>query len=390
MIGVKVPQGQSRHHSTEPSALEGLGGVSLVGACSRLESREMNLRKSVTRLTIAITLSSRSSLAAFEETLASVLEYQPTACDIVVLHSIPYDDPWGTREDGVQFESMALGTSRVTMFNCAVQAARGEIVLLLAPGSELQRGAPEVALESFAHDTSLGWLIPAVVASHDARSVRSLGSLFQKSDGQFRPFRRGDATEAAMQSVQTSGVVLVPHTEAVYFRREAIASLGEISNDFSEQIALADAAMRMRLLGWDGCVSVAAAVASLQPLTSESPFQRGRQLERLYRRWRPRGTSSWTHWLVTQGEFWSAIPFPRAFLTLLGRLSALMVSEPPIHEVYRDGLLSILGEPQDTALAETILMADMPPTKSYPHPVVFPIPVSVASQKSPRGDGAAA
>ncbi|MGL4944512.1 MAG: hypothetical protein ACRC46_15125 [Thermoguttaceae bacterium] len=318
----------------------------------------------MTRLTIALTLSSCSSLAAFEETLASVLEYQPASCDVVVLHSVPYGDQWNTREDGVQFEEMPQGVTQVSMLNRALELSRGDVVLLLAPGTELRQDAIDTALAAFSKDPLLGWLIPAIVAPNDSRNIVSLGYFFRTTDGLLRPFRRSDVTENAAAGVQVSGIALVPHSEAVYIRRQAIASIESLDASFGDApIALADAVMRMDLLGWIGCVSVGAAVSAVNTSIATSPFRRGHQLERLYRRWRPTSGSGMSHWFLTQQEFWSAMPFPSAVFTLLGRLSAMAIVEPSLEETRRLCLEKAFAlAAEDSALATLI---PIPPQKKW-------------------------
>ena len=60
---------------------------------------------------LAIIISAVGSIEALENTLVSVLENRPADCDVVVVHSKPYSDPYELKNE-VRFVSAPRGSGR--------------------------------------------------------------------------------------------------------------------------------------------------------------------------------------------------------------------------------------------------------------------------------------
>lgn len=272
--------------------------------------------------TIAIPLVAEATISAFEETLASVLEYRTEACEILVLQTVPYSDPWNTSEDGVEFLSAPRKTSLSSLLNLAMMRSRGEIVLLLQAGMELNRRSLVTAAEAFEYNETLGWLVPAIISPDNEHQIQSLGNFYRKRDGAFLTFRRSEIARE-----ENNAITLVPHQSAGYFRRRAWETVGGLAGDLSLPISYADLVLRMEQLSWTGELCTAAAVVALHPKREKilSAFAQGCEMERLFQIWRNNTNVSFgKHLQMVQKEFLSAFPQPRAALTLCGRLLALL------------------------------------------------------------------
>ena len=98
------------------------------------------------RLSIVIPATEVSGL---EETLVSVLENRPADCDIIVAHTMRYDDPWNIREE-VSFVEPPRGSGLIGCIHAGAAAATGDVIHVLAAGWKATEGWTEPALEHFA------------------------------------------------------------------------------------------------------------------------------------------------------------------------------------------------------------------------------------------------
>lgn len=115
--------------------------------------------------------------SAFDDTLASVLRTRPPRAEVLVIHAGEYHDPYGLRGE-VDF--LRITSSRlIACWNAAVDRARGEVLVWLMPGMELDDGW-EVDCWSGFIDPDVGSVIPMVIRG-GGRPV--LGSVSVRSDG---------------------------------------------------------------------------------------------------------------------------------------------------------------------------------------------------------------
>ena len=187
----------------------------------------------MTRLSIII--ASSSDAAACEDTLASVLQNRPTDADIWLVHSLPYDDPYGLGEE-VNF----LQSSRSTIAGrvaVACEQVRGEVVHLLPAGATVTEGWTDAAVAHFAQ-----------------RGV-------------------GEVTPRTMT------------TGCGFYRRQAVLPfLPELETGDNELFAR-DLALSLEEAGWQSVVepSCVPQVTSF-PAIQDAPRQHGRAAERMF--WR--------------------------------------------------------------------------------------------------------
>jgi hypothetical protein len=93
---------------------------------------EFDKERPVPRLSIVIPC--LGGAAEFDGTLVSVLQNRPADCEVLVVHTAAYDDPYQLGEE-VQF-LRASSRSLVELINSACQHATGEIVHLVGCGLE--------------------------------------------------------------------------------------------------------------------------------------------------------------------------------------------------------------------------------------------------------------
>ncbi len=169
----------------------------------------------IPRLSIIVPIG--RDLAAFEKTLISVLENQPTDSEVLVPHDGTYEDPFQLGDE-VRF---VVADSRTLVNQVAASAAeaRGRYVHVLAEGIRATSGWTEAALEKFEHFDA------AVVAPviRDANSQKIVAAGW--SDGPDRLCNtacRG-RDEIGSHSPQLIGAYL----QASFWRREVIRSLAD-------------------------------------------------------------------------------------------------------------------------------------------------------------------
>jgi hypothetical protein len=84
-----------------------------------------------------------------ETTLVSVLEHLPDDCEIIIVHSARYDDPYDLKSE-LRFIEAPRRTNYVGCANLGIEAAQAPVVHLLAAGLEATTGWAEAALARFA------------------------------------------------------------------------------------------------------------------------------------------------------------------------------------------------------------------------------------------------
>lgn len=238
------------------------------------------------RLTIIIPLFQDTTLAAFEETLASVLHHRPGDCEILVVEEVAYSDPWNIQAEGVGFVKSKPGIhdgngrkvdNSIDLLNSAIRQARGEIVHILYPGTEVAEGWAENALLQF-ESSQVGVVIPAVYDRRKSSRVFSFGVRYSP-EGTLRTIRRSHWSQTPIERI-------VPHISAVFFRKRNLADIGYFDRTFLLQISYVDAAVAISQGGAETVVDRDCRIY-VRPnlLPSMKAFTWGVQIEKLYFRW---------------------------------------------------------------------------------------------------------
>ena len=102
---------------------------------------------SIPRLSIVIPIG--SDLAAFENTLISVLENRPAGCEVLVAEDGGYDDPFDLGDE-VRFV-VGASSNLIDLVAAAAASSRGRFVHVLADGIQATHGWIDGAIEKFEH-----------------------------------------------------------------------------------------------------------------------------------------------------------------------------------------------------------------------------------------------
>ena len=100
---------------------------------------------SIPRISIVVPVN--GDVHAFEDTLVSVLENQPSGSEVVVAHDGHYDDPFGL--DGEVRLVTAASTSLVDLIAAGITSTRAKFVHVLAPGFQAVDDWTRPAMEQF-------------------------------------------------------------------------------------------------------------------------------------------------------------------------------------------------------------------------------------------------
>ena len=94
--------------------------------------------------------------------MASVLRSRPRQAQIIVVHDGSYEDPHGL---GSEIDWVVETSSNLaSQFDLGVSASRGDLIVLIRPGVELDEGWDSSIEEAF-EDPQVGSLTPLIVPS---------------------------------------------------------------------------------------------------------------------------------------------------------------------------------------------------------------------------------
>ncbi len=208
-----------------------------------------------------------------EATLVSVLANRPDDCELLVVLSTPYDDPYDLASE-VRFLEAAPATGYVGCANLGVRASAASIVHLLAAGLEVSEGWSDAALEHF-RDPTVAAVAPVVRAASGEQRVLNAGAVYT-CGGRRKVCEQlpGDA-------------VVGPAAAAAFYRKSALIGLGGLSEELGGELADVDVALMLSAAGWRTVVEPRAEV--VQPVVDRSTaggrgFRYGRAAEQLF--WR--------------------------------------------------------------------------------------------------------
>lgn len=122
---------------------------------------------------LSIVIPASSDVAAFEETLVSVLENRPADTEIIAALGCDYADPWNIGEE-VRFVAAPRGAGLAACLNAGIAAATGRVIHALAAGWRATEGWTERPLAHFTRG-GVAAVVPLVVADADRDRVVSAG-----------------------------------------------------------------------------------------------------------------------------------------------------------------------------------------------------------------------
>ncbi|MCG8653914.1 MAG: glycosyltransferase family 2 protein [Pirellulales bacterium] len=225
----------------------------------------------IPRLSIVIPVG--QDLAAFENTLVSVLENQPLGCEILVVHDGSYADPFELRDE---VEFVTGDSARLAdLVAAGATAARGRFVHVLADGIRATEGWVDQALEKFEHHDA-GVATPVI---RDEQSGRIIAAGWQdNTSGLCRPTAEGKrelspATATASQSA---------YLQASFWRRDLLRSLAAALQGRNSALETSYAyGCLLQAAGWRSVVARQCTLLAdaAGPLSGPASFHRGQRLQ---------------------------------------------------------------------------------------------------------------
>jgi hypothetical protein len=282
---------------------------------------EFDKERPVPRLSIVIPC--LGGAAEFDGTLVSVLQNRPADCEVLVVHTAAYDDPYQLGEE-VQF-LRASSRSLVELINSACQHATGEIVHLVGCGLEVTESWTEAALVHFG-DPEVAAVTPLVLGA-DRQTVAMAGLRWSLGGA------RRVVTDQRLLSQGTGRLrasILGPALAAAFYRRDVLAALDGFDRSAGDELADVDFALAIQSLGR---LHVCEPASRLIQMSGESLAPRsggfigGRAAERLF--WQhaaARGliSSLAFHPVAVLADIARRLPSPAAMTSLLGRTVAVL------------------------------------------------------------------
>lgn len=268
------------------------------------------------RLTILI--ADTGGAGPLEATLASVLQFQPHSCEVVVVHRGKYDDPYGLSSE-VHFIAGPPRANTIDLLNVGIEAARGDVIHLLAPGVEVEENWTVAPLRYF-HDPLVSSVGPLVHDLENRDQILAAGLGFSSGGGR-----------VVWETPPHSNDLVGPPLAAAFYRRRVLQALGGLDRDLSISLADVDLALCCEELGFRTVIEPASRVfAPSRVLRTDAGFWQGQAAERLFwRHMKHRGSmTSWlAHPLSIAAECLREAPSPSAVTSLLGRVVGSLHSE---------------------------------------------------------------
>lgn len=271
---------------------------------------------------LSIVIPCLGGAAEFDETLVAVLQNRPARSEVLVVHTQPYDDPYGLKDE-VQFIRVSGKPNLAQLANTGVQAAAGEIVHILGCRMNVLEGWTDAAVAHFSeHDVAAvsPLVVDAVHGQVAAAGVNYGLAGSRKIVGQGIEIKN----TRRISKLQAAG----PTLDAGFYRRETLLALGgweEVLGEAADvDLAQTLAALEQRTVLVTDCV-----IHERTPASRLGGFSYGRAIERLFWRQtsvRSRGLAIMLHTLAVLSDFVLRIPKKDAVATLIGRLVGMLNS----------------------------------------------------------------
>jgi hypothetical protein len=275
----------------------------------------------VSRLSIIIPLWADNEL--FEDTLASVLQNRPGESEVLVVHSLPYDDPYGLQGE-VQFVQTSADASRARMVNAGCHASQGEILHVIQPGVLACDRWAEAALRSF-DDPQVCAVAPLAVDAEDGERIVAAGLRYTRGG---RRLRHGVGSKPSKSQRVLRRAIGGPALFAGFYRRWIWEAIGGFCERLDVDSADIDFALSLQSLGYRSTLELDSVVRATAAAVDEAAsFGSGRSAERVF--WRHAAAQGWLaslmlHPWAVLGSVLRDWQRPGGYLQLLGRLTSLL------------------------------------------------------------------
>jgi hypothetical protein len=184
--------------------------------------------------------------AEFDGTLVSILQNRPADCEVLVVHTEPYNDPYSLQGEVrfIEAEFTPAQESLVGLLNLAVEEAQGEVLHLVGCGLEVIENWTEAALEHFC-DPEVAAVSPAIVKT-ERQSLVAAG-IYWSLGGSRRVVSDGRVIERGSGRLRSR--IQGPTLTAAFYRRDVIAALGGFDAQMGDQLADVSMALDIQALG---------------------------------------------------------------------------------------------------------------------------------------------
>jgi len=271
---------------------------------------------------LSIVIPCLGGAADFDGTLVAVLQHRPAGCEVLVVHREPYGDPYRLSGE-VRFLECGDASTLCGLLNAGIEAARAEIVHVLACGLEPVEGWTEPALDHF-RDLEVAAVAPALL---DAGGSKLLAAGVRLSAGGGRCVLR-DQRLLLPGSGHLRAAIRGPTLTAGFYRRRVLEALGGFDAAATDRLADVALAVDLEALDLRTQLEPASRIARvIDPLVTapDRALARGWAAERLF--WQnaasvglPLPLALAAHTLTVAGSTLADLPNPTG---LLGRALAL-------------------------------------------------------------------
>ena len=196
----------------------------------------------MTRLSIIIPVLGNPT--RLDDTLVSVLENRPAQCEIIVVHTESYDDPYELTGE-VRFLKARRKAGLAECLNMGLAASEGPIVHVLACGVEVSAGWADAAMRHF-RDPQVAAVAGVVLHRDNHEKVVSAGLGYRAEGTAWRLGRGKAAGEVGQNADELRG----PDTLAAFYRRSALETVGGFSPWAADTLAGIDVALALGHAGF--------------------------------------------------------------------------------------------------------------------------------------------
>jgi hypothetical protein len=180
--------------------------------------------------------------AEFDGTLVSVLQNRPADCEVLVVHTAPYDDPYSLRSEVRFIESR--GGSLCELLNPAIDEAVGEVLHVVGCGLEVTENWTVAAMGHF-NDPEVAAVSP-VVFKADRKTLAAAG-VYWSIGGARRVVT--DRRIISPGSGRLRARIHGPTLAAAFYRRDVLVALGGFDVALGDGLADASVALDIQALG---------------------------------------------------------------------------------------------------------------------------------------------
>lgn len=299
---------------------------------------------------------------AFENTLASVLRNRGDSTQIVVAHPEHYSDPYDLGKE-VDFVPVAAETNNrkkssvtaptlISLFNAAMTQVRGQFVMLLRPGVQLEENWETAVADAF-DDPNVGSVTAALVNNQDSSRLITAGVAATSS---FNRKLIGNGQKINSRRLSKLNP-LGPTSWAGVYRRSLLTALGESDITIESLYFDLELALSLSALQFDCVICPEFVVTMDEPnlLMEEAKRAHGRSAQRAVARFSQRSPGQQRSKMLTamMGELIAA-PFRSTGLAhAFQRLSAKRFSASDAHHVE---LLEVLQKQRQRLVAPVVPM----------------------------------